>query len=236
MKSNPLILRAISIMMFGLCILSTSQAQTASQQEGSAAPPKIVRKAGGVLQGSATRRVTPEYPPLARAARVSGSVVVEVTVDEEGKVYSARAVMGHPLLRDAAVEAARGWAFTPTLLSGVPVKVIGTITFNFTPGSAPDPAILLEIETYKEQLRAKPGSADLYFKLGEAYSKLEEFKDATEAYRQAIRFDDKSVAARKGLIRAYVRLGEKEAALSEHAKLKELDPDAAEEMLEEINK
>ncbi|HJQ67430.1 MAG TPA: TonB family protein [Blastocatellia bacterium] len=96
-------------------------------------PPKIVRKSGGVLQGSATRRVTPTYPPLARAARVSGSVVVEVTVDEAGNVMSARAVSGHPLLKDAAVAAARGWKFTPTQLSGVPVKVIGTITFNFTP-------------------------------------------------------------------------------------------------------
>ena len=96
-------------------------------------PPKIVRKSGGVLQGSATRRVTPTYPPLARAARVSGSVVVEVTVDESGNVMSARAVSGHPLLKDAAVAAARGWKFTPTQLSGVPVKVIGTITFNFTP-------------------------------------------------------------------------------------------------------
>ncbi len=95
-------------------------------------PPKIVRKSGGVLQGSATRRVQPSYPPLAKAARVSGAVVVEVTVDENGSVISARAISGHPLLKDAAVQAAQGWKFTPTQLSGVPVKVIGTITFNFT--------------------------------------------------------------------------------------------------------
>ena len=94
-------------------------------------PPKIIRKSGGVLQGSATRRVEPSYPPLAKAARVSGAVVVEVTVDEAGNVISARAVSGHPLLKDAAVAAARGWRFTPTQLSGTPVKVIGTITFNF---------------------------------------------------------------------------------------------------------
>jgi protein TonB len=84
-----------------------------------------------VLQGSATRRVEPSYPPLAKAARVSGAVVVEVTVDEAGNVISARPVSGHPLLKDAAVAAARGWKFTPTQLSGTPVKVIGTITFNF---------------------------------------------------------------------------------------------------------
>ncbi len=95
-------------------------------------PPKIVRKSGGVLQGEATRRPAPQYPPLAKAARVSGAVMVEVTVDEDGGVISARAVSGHPLLKDAAVNAARSWRFTPTKLSGVPVKVIGTITFNFT--------------------------------------------------------------------------------------------------------
>jgi protein TonB len=94
-------------------------------------PPKIIRKSGGVFQGSATRRVEPTYPPLAKAARVSGSVVVEVTVDEGGSVISARAISGHPLLKDAAVNAARGWRFSPTMLTGVPVKVIGTITFNF---------------------------------------------------------------------------------------------------------
>jgi protein TonB len=76
--------------------------------------------------------VQPNYPPLAKAARVAGAVVVEVTVDEDGGVISARAVSGHPLLKDAAVAAARAWRFTPTQLSGVPVKVIGTITFNFT--------------------------------------------------------------------------------------------------------
>ncbi|HSO73526.1 MAG TPA: energy transducer TonB, partial [Blastocatellia bacterium] len=76
-------------------------------------------------------RVEPTYPPLAKAARVSGSVVVEVTVDEAGGVISARAMSGHPLLKEAAVSAARGWRFSPTQLSGVPVKVIGTITFNF---------------------------------------------------------------------------------------------------------
>ena len=58
-------------------------------------------------------------------------VVVQVTVDEEGKVISASAVSGHPLLRQAAVQAAYQARFSPTLLSGQPVKVTGTITYNF---------------------------------------------------------------------------------------------------------
>jgi TonB family protein len=95
-------------------------------------PPKIVRKAGGVLQGSAIRRVDPVYSPLAKAASVSGVVVVEIVVDEDGNVASVRALSGHPLLRDAAVEAARQWQFTPTTLEGEAVSVVGTLTFNFT--------------------------------------------------------------------------------------------------------
>jgi TonB family protein len=95
------------------------------------AGPYIIRKSGGVLQQSATRRVAPAYPPAAKAAGVSGAVVVELTVDEAGKVIRTRVISGPAELRSAAEEAARGWEFKPTTLSNVPVKVIGTITFNF---------------------------------------------------------------------------------------------------------
>jgi TonB family protein len=95
--------------------------------------PKLVRKGGGILQGSATKRVAPEYPEDAKKARIFGSVVVEVTVNEVGRVISARAISGPAELRGAAVDAAKRWEFSPTMLSGWPVKVIGTITFNFLP-------------------------------------------------------------------------------------------------------
>lgn len=86
---------------------------------------------GGVLNGKATRLPQPVYPSVARSAGVKGSVVVQVTVDESGKVTDARAVAGHPLLQAAAVQAARQATFKPTLLSGRPVKVTGTLIFNF---------------------------------------------------------------------------------------------------------
>lgn len=92
---------------------------------------RVIRKSDGALQGAATERVQPNYPPLAKAARVSGAVLVEVLVDEDGNVISAQALSGHPLLKDEAVSAALEWKFRPTQLGGVPVKVIGTITFNF---------------------------------------------------------------------------------------------------------
>jgi TonB family protein len=86
---------------------------------------------GGVLNGKAISKPSPAYPPIARAAHSSGSVVVQVKVDECGNVVSAKAISGPPLLQRAAVEAAYAWRFTPTLLAGEPVKVTGTITFNF---------------------------------------------------------------------------------------------------------
>ncbi|HEY7547817.1 MAG TPA: energy transducer TonB, partial [Blastocatellia bacterium] len=92
-------------------------------------PKPIVRSI--ILQGTAINRVYPQYPPLARTANVSGAVVVEVTIDEQGNVAAARVLSGHPLLRDVCLSAARAWKWRPTMLNGSPVKVIGTITFNF---------------------------------------------------------------------------------------------------------
>jgi TonB family protein len=86
---------------------------------------------GGSLNGRAISKPAPVYPPIARAARASGSVIVQVKVDECGNVVSAKALSGHPLLQMAAVRAAYEWRFSPTYLSGEPVKVSGTVTFNF---------------------------------------------------------------------------------------------------------
>jgi len=88
---------------------------------------------GGVLNSKAITLPPPPYPPAARAAKAAGTVVVQVTVDESGNVISAHAVSGHPLLQAAAVAAARGARFPPVKLSGEPVKVNGTITYNFAP-------------------------------------------------------------------------------------------------------
>jgi periplasmic protein TonB len=96
------------------------------------APPRKLTVSGGVLQGSAIKKVQPPYPPIARAARASGAVQIQVTISEEGRVIEASVIGGHPLLRDAALQAARQWVFKPTELTGVPVKVQGVLTFNFT--------------------------------------------------------------------------------------------------------
>jgi TonB family protein len=99
-------------------------------------PPRLKPRgpiSGGVLNGRAISLPLPPYPPIARAAKASGTVAVRVLIDEDGKVTEAQAVSGPALLRKAAEEAARNARFAPTQLSGQPVKVTGVITYNFVP-------------------------------------------------------------------------------------------------------
>lgn len=93
-------------------------------------PPAI--KSGGVVNSLAKSLPRPNYPATAKAVRAHGAVNVKVLIDENGRVISANAVSGHPLLQNAAEEAARSARFTPTTLSGVPVKVSGVIIYNFS--------------------------------------------------------------------------------------------------------
>ncbi|HMO79177.1 MAG TPA: TonB family protein [Pyrinomonadaceae bacterium] len=90
---------------------------------------------GGVLNGKAKKLPKPDYSPAAKAVKAEGLVTVQVLVDTKGKVAFATAVSGHPLLRPAAVKAAKAAEFAPTTLSGKPVEVSGVLTYNFV---APD--------------------------------------------------------------------------------------------------
>ena len=93
---------------------------------------QIVKLPSQVLTGKAIVRKSPEYPPMAKQIRLAGSISVEIVISTDGRVEAARALNGHPLLMKASVEAARGWQFQPTMLNGVPVRVTGVITFDFT--------------------------------------------------------------------------------------------------------
>lgn len=91
--------------------------------------PKMI--SGGVVNGKAISLPKPNYPAAAKAANVKGAVNVQVLIDENGNVSRARAVSGHPLLRSAAENAARGAKFRPTELAGQAVKVTGVIVYVF---------------------------------------------------------------------------------------------------------
>jgi Ca-activated chloride channel family protein len=95
-------------------------------------PPQQLIVAGGVLNSRAKSLPVPAYPETARRMRIVGMVVVEVTVDESGRVSEARAASGPALLRQAAVAAARQARFQPPLVAGQPARLTGVINYNFT--------------------------------------------------------------------------------------------------------
>lgn len=97
------------------------------------APPKVL-KISTILNSRALSLPTATYPALARNIRLQGTVVVQVLIDEEGKVISAKAVSGHPILVPEAVKAAARARFSPTVLGDQKVKVSGVITYNFVLG------------------------------------------------------------------------------------------------------
>jgi protein TonB len=99
---------------------------------GDAPPPmQAVRVGGQIKEPKKLRHVAPVYPPIARQARVQGVVVLECTISPQGRVTDVRVVRGIPLLDASAIEAVKQWVYTPTLLNGVPVPVIMTVTVNF---------------------------------------------------------------------------------------------------------
>ena len=113
--------------------LANSAGNKVVLNDGEAPPPRLLKPvSGGVLNGKALSLPVPRYPDIARRSRTSGKVEVQVVVDENGNVISAEALSGPAPLRDAAVDAAKHARFSPTKLSGAPVKVSGTIDYNFT--------------------------------------------------------------------------------------------------------
>lgn len=92
-------------------------------------PPKTIN--AGVVNGKASSLAKPVYPSAARAVSAEGAVSVQIVIDEQGNVASATAVSGHPLLRQAAEQAALQSKFAPTSLSGQAVRVSGVIVYNF---------------------------------------------------------------------------------------------------------
>ena len=88
---------------------------------------------GGILNGKAVELPSATYPAAAKAVKASGTVAVQVMIDENGDVISATAISGHPLLRGSATDAAKAAKFAPTRINGAGVKVSGVLTYSFLP-------------------------------------------------------------------------------------------------------
>jgi protein TonB len=96
------------------------------------ATPQRVRVSQGVTQGLIIRKVNPTYPPLARSARIQGTVVLQAEISKAGDIENLHVVSGHPMLAPAAIEAVKQWKYKPYILNGEPVEVETQITVNFT--------------------------------------------------------------------------------------------------------
>ena len=96
------------------------------------ATPQRVRVSQGVSQGLLIHQVKPAYPPLARQARIAGSVVLQAVIAKDGTIQNLHVVSGHPMLAPAAVDAVKQWRYKPYFLNGEPVEVETQITVNFT--------------------------------------------------------------------------------------------------------
>jgi periplasmic protein TonB len=96
------------------------------------ATPQRVRVSQGVTQGLLIHKVQPSYPPLARQARIQGSVVLQAVISKDGAIENLRLVSGHPMLAPAAIDAVKQWRYKPYILNGEPVEVETQITVNFT--------------------------------------------------------------------------------------------------------
>ena len=97
-----------------------------------AVTPQRVRVSQGVSEGLLVHQVRPQYPPLARAARVQGAVVLQAVIGKDGSIQGLKLVSGHPMLAPAAIDAVKQWKYKPYFLNGEPVEVDTTIMVNFT--------------------------------------------------------------------------------------------------------
>jgi len=102
-----------------------------------AGSPSRVRVSLGVSQGLLIKKVDPTYPPLARQARVQGTVLLQTEINEDGTVETLRLISGHPMLAPAAIEAAKQWRYKPYILNGRPVAVETQVQVNFNLSKQP---------------------------------------------------------------------------------------------------
>jgi len=96
------------------------------------ATPTRVRVSSGVSSGLLIRKVSPNYPPLARQARIQGTVILQAQISKDGSIQNLQLISGHPMLAPAAIEAVKQWKYKPYLLNGEPVEVETQVQVNFT--------------------------------------------------------------------------------------------------------
>ncbi len=99
-----------------------------------AAPPKKINISAGVMAGQLLQQIHPQYPPIAKAARIQGTVVLQATISKQGTIENLRVMSGPAMLQQAAIDAVKQWRYRPYLLNNEPVEVDTTVNVIFTLG------------------------------------------------------------------------------------------------------
>jgi len=94
---------------------------------------------GGVAQGLLVQKTPPVYPPVAKAARVEGTVVLQARIAKDGSIAELKVISGHPTLTQAAIDAVKQWVYRPYLLNGNPIEILTTVNVVFALGQPPKP-------------------------------------------------------------------------------------------------
>ncbi len=123
---------ALGTAPFGPPALGAQNAPPAPAPVNAAPKPALLRVSNGVQAAKLLNQPKPLYPPLAKAARVSGTVRLQAIIGRDGAIRNLQLIGGPPLLVKAALEAVSRWTYQPTLLSGEPVEVFTEIDVNFT--------------------------------------------------------------------------------------------------------
>jgi protein TonB len=105
-----------------------------SKTQVKVAAPKKVTISGGVMIGNLLLKTQPVYPPIAKAARVQGTVVLQATISKTGSIENLRVISGPAMLQQAALDAVKSWRYKPYLLNNDPVEVDTTVNVIFTLG------------------------------------------------------------------------------------------------------
>ena len=138
-----------------LLLLLSEVAYAGSQQRDNPTqepdvPKRLIHMKTPELEAAITTRVEPVYPAVAMWAGISGPVILQILVNQQGDVISTTAGSGHPLLKNAAATAAREWKFKPAEADGKPVKMEGLVTIKF-PTANPNPGLMAKDEDVDKQ-------------------------------------------------------------------------------------
>ena len=117
--------------------------------------PRTLSVSSGVMAGNVLDKTVPQYPAIARAARIQGTVVLQATIAKDGTIQNLRVINGPPMLQQAAIDAVRSWRYKPYRLNGEPVEVETTVNVVFNLGNSSELEIYLCSESEDDRtLRA----------------------------------------------------------------------------------